>query len=77
MCGYHRLFAAWSLCGVITGPKVAILGMGGLGHIAVKLAKALGAEVTVITTSPDISGVRRPFLLLLMRLETAKNYGKS
>jgi uncharacterized zinc-type alcohol dehydrogenase-like protein len=33
--------------------KAAILGMGGLGHIAVKLAKALGAEVAVFTTSPD------------------------
>jgi uncharacterized zinc-type alcohol dehydrogenase-like protein len=27
--------------------------MGGLGHLAVKLAKAMGAEVTVFTTSPD------------------------
>ncbi|WEV49090.1 NAD(P)-dependent alcohol dehydrogenase [Acinetobacter sp. ESL0695] len=30
---------------------VGILGIGGLGHIAVKIAKALGAEVTVFTTS--------------------------
>ena len=29
--------------------------MGGLGHLAVKLATALGAEVTVFTTSPDKS----------------------
>jgi len=35
------------------GQKVAIVGMGGLGHLAVKLATALGAEVTVFTTSPD------------------------
>ena len=27
--------------------------MGGLGHLAVKFATALGAEVTVFTTSPD------------------------
>ncbi|RIY32066.1 zinc-binding dehydrogenase [Psittacicella hinzii] len=34
-----------------TGPgkKVAILGIGGLGHVAVRFAKAMGAEVTVIT----------------------------
>ena len=30
------------------GKKVAILGMGGLGHLAVKIAVALGAEVTVL-----------------------------
>jgi uncharacterized zinc-type alcohol dehydrogenase-like protein len=35
------------------GSKVAIVGLGGLGHLAVQLATAMGAEVTVITTSPD------------------------
>jgi alcohol dehydrogenase (NADP+) len=34
------------------GNKVAVAGLGGLGHMAVKLAKAMGAEVTVLTTSP-------------------------
>ena len=34
------------------GSKVAIVGLGGLGHLAVQLATAMGAEVTVITTSP-------------------------
>jgi alcohol dehydrogenase (NADP+) len=33
------------------GKKVAILGMGGLGHMAVKIAHALGAEVTVLSQS--------------------------
>jgi uncharacterized zinc-type alcohol dehydrogenase-like protein len=40
----------WS---VSRGQQVAVIGMGGLGHLAVKLASALGAEVTVFTTSPD------------------------
>ena len=31
--------------------KVGILGIGGLGHVAIKMAKAMGAEVTVFTTS--------------------------
>jgi len=35
------------------GSKVGVIGLGGLGHIAVKIAKALGAQVTVITTSKD------------------------
>ena len=34
------------------GHKVAVLGLGGLGHMAVKFAVALGADVTVLSTSP-------------------------
>ena len=34
------------------GSKVAVVGLGGLGHMAIKLANALGAEVTLFTRSP-------------------------
>lgn len=34
------------------GDRVGIIGLGGLGHMAVKLAAAFGAEVTVFSTSP-------------------------
>jgi len=34
------------------GSKVAVVGLGGLGHMALKLAKALEAEVTLFTRSP-------------------------
>src|SRR5690606_5047391 len=33
------------------GTKVGVVGLGGLGHMGVKLAAALGAEVTMITTT--------------------------
>jgi len=33
------------------GHKVAVMGLGGLGHMAVKLAASMGAEVTVLSTS--------------------------
>lgn len=33
------------------GDKVAVIGLGGLGHMAVKIAAAMGAEVTVLSTS--------------------------
>ncbi|MFJ9738599.1 NAD(P)-dependent alcohol dehydrogenase [Streptomyces sp. NPDC101166] len=33
------------------GKKVAVVGLGGLGHLAVKIAKAMGAEVTVLSQS--------------------------
>jgi len=39
--------------GVGPGSKVGVIGLGGLGHMGVKFAHALGAEVTMITTSPD------------------------
>ncbi|XP_059624110.1 8-hydroxygeraniol dehydrogenase-like [Cornus florida] len=35
------------------GKHVGVVGLGGLGHVAVKFAKAFGAEVTVISTSPN------------------------
>ncbi len=34
------------------GSKVAIVGLGGLGHMGIKLARALGAEVTLFSRSP-------------------------
>ena len=38
---------------VSKGQKVGVVGLGGLGHMGVKLAKALGAYVVVFTTSPS------------------------
>lgn len=42
------------------GKKVGIVGLGGLGHMGVKLAHAMGAETVLFTTSPDkVSDGRR------------------
>lgn len=38
---------------VAPGMKVAIVGLGGLGHMGLKFAKAMGAHVTVISHSPN------------------------
>jgi uncharacterized zinc-type alcohol dehydrogenase-like protein len=38
---------------VTKGKKVGVVGLGGLGHMAVKIAHALGAHVVVFTTSPN------------------------
>src|ERR1700739_2945112 len=38
--------------GVTKGQKVGVVGLGGLGHMAVKFGNALGAHVVVFTTSP-------------------------
>ena len=39
--------------GVTKGKKVGVVGLGGLGHMAVKFAHALGAHVVLFTTSPN------------------------
>lgn len=39
--------------GATKGKKVGVVGLGGLGHMAVKFAHALGAHVVVFTTSPN------------------------
>lgn len=38
------------------GQKVGVAGLGGLGHMAVKIARAMGAHVVLFTTSPDKKG---------------------
>jgi uncharacterized zinc-type alcohol dehydrogenase-like protein len=39
--------------GVKKGQKVGIVGLGGLGHMGVKIARAMGAHVVLFTTSPN------------------------
>jgi uncharacterized zinc-type alcohol dehydrogenase-like protein len=41
------------------GHKLAVVGLGGLGHMAVKWGVAFGAEVTVLSTSPDKEAAAR------------------
>jgi uncharacterized zinc-type alcohol dehydrogenase-like protein len=38
--------------GVRPGDRVAVMGLGGLGHVAVKIGRAMGARVTVVSHSP-------------------------
>jgi len=53
MCAGLTVYSPLVRNGVGPGKKVAILGMGGLGHFAVMFAVALGAEVTVLSHTPD------------------------
>jgi len=49
LCAGITLYSPLRHWGAGPGKRVAILGMGGLGHMGVKLAVALGAEVTVLS----------------------------
>ena len=51
LCAGVTTYSPMKHWGVKAGQKVGIIGFGGLGDIAHKIAKALGAEVTVFTTS--------------------------
>lgn len=53
LCGGLTVFAPMKNYGVKKGSKVAVIGIGGLGHFAIQFAKALGAEVTAFGHSPD------------------------
>lgn len=51
LCAGVTTYAPLKRFGVKKGHKVAVVGLGGLGHMAVKIAKAMGAHVTVFSTS--------------------------
>jgi alcohol dehydrogenase (NADP+) len=53
LCAGITTYSPLRYVGVKKGDKVAVLGLGGLGHMAVKLANAMGAEVTMLSTSPS------------------------
>jgi uncharacterized zinc-type alcohol dehydrogenase-like protein len=53
LCAGITVYSPLRHWGVSRGKRVAIVGLGGLGHMAVKFASALGAEITVFTTSPE------------------------
>lgn len=53
LCAGITTYSPLKHWGVGPDSHVGVAGLGGLGHMAVKLAKALGAKVTVFTTSPS------------------------
>lgn len=52
LCAGITTYSPLRSFGVKAGDSVAVVGLGGLGHMAVKLAKAIGANVTVLSHSP-------------------------
>jgi uncharacterized zinc-type alcohol dehydrogenase-like protein len=52
LCAGITTYSPMRHWGVTKGKKVGVVGLGGLGHMAVKFAHALGAHTVVFTTSP-------------------------
>ena len=53
LCAGITTYSPLKQYGVKPGDQVAILGLGGLGHMGVKIAKAMGAKVTVLSHSEN------------------------
>lgn len=53
LCAGITTYSPLKHWGVGPGKKVGVVGLGGLGHMGVKFASALGAHVVVFTTSPE------------------------
>jgi len=53
LCAGITTYSPMRRAGVTKGKKVGVVGLGGLGHMGVKFARAFGAHVVVFTTSPN------------------------
>lgn len=53
LCAGITTYSPLKHFGIKPGDKVGVVGLGGLGHMGVKIAKAMGAHVTVISHSPS------------------------
>lgn len=62
LCSGVTTYSPMKHFGVGAGKRIGIVGVGGLGHVAIQIAKALGAEVVAFTRSPG-------------KLEDAKRFG--
>ncbi len=60
LCAGITVYTPLKRWGARAGAQVAVVGMGGLGHMAVKIAAAMGAEVTVLSQglSKEVDGRR-------------------
>jgi uncharacterized zinc-type alcohol dehydrogenase-like protein len=53
LCGGVTVYAPMRRYGIGATSSVAVIGIGGLGHMAIRMLRALGAEITAFSTSPE------------------------
>ena len=53
LCGGITVYSALRHAGMTSGQNIGVIGVGGLGHLAVQFAAKMGNKVTVFTTSDD------------------------
>ena len=81
LCAGITTYSPLMRAGFKPGDKVGVAGIGGLGHMAVKIAVSKGAEVHAFTTSPgkveDIRGFGAREVTVVDDLEKLKPFGKT
>jgi len=81
LCAGITTYSPLKRAGVKKGTRVGVLGLGGLGHMAVKIAAAMGAEVTMLSGSPSKKADAKrlgahEFVLTSDAAQTAKMAGR-
>jgi uncharacterized zinc-type alcohol dehydrogenase-like protein len=61
LCGGATVYSPLKRFGVRPGHRVGVVGIGGLGHLGIRFAKAFGCEVTAFSNSPDKEKEARHF----------------
>lgn len=61
MCAGVTVFAPLARYGTGKGLRVGIIGIGGLGHLALQFAHHMGAEVVALSSTPEKAGEAREF----------------
>ena len=56
LCGGITVYTPLKRFGAGPGKRVGVLGLGGLGHLAIKMSKAMGAQTVMLTSSPGKVG---------------------
>jgi uncharacterized zinc-type alcohol dehydrogenase-like protein len=55
LCAGITVYSPFKIFGIQAPMKIGVIGIGGLGHLALQFGKAFGCEVTAITSSPSKS----------------------
>lgn len=59
LCAGMTVYSGYRRGGLQAGQRAAVVGIGGLGHLAIPIAKAMGAEVVAVTGSADKEALAR------------------
>lgn len=61
LCGGITVYSPFKIYNIQAPQSVAVLGIGGLGHLALQFARAFGCDVTAISSSPDKEAEAKKF----------------